>query len=149
MKTITIELKDNHGFEIKGLEDIELRSECIWLILAVRMLETRALEKGYLPELEEGLEKRIDKSKDKIRLLTEKEHENLEIGNPVSPTYLSIELPKNVPSRVKPIVIFPSVDYKDLTINVTQCGSDFNITTFKTTFKDNETHIINLNTGVE
>ena len=46
MKTITIKLKDNGGFELKGLEDIESRSECIWLMLAVRMLETRTLEIG-------------------------------------------------------------------------------------------------------
>lgn len=146
MKTITIEFNDRCGFEIKGLEDMQSRSEFIKVMLAARFLETRALEKGYLPELLEGLE---GESKDKVRLLTKKEQEELEIGNPVPPTYIQIELPKNVPSRVKPIVIFPSVDYKDLTINVTQCGSDFNITTFKTTFKDNETHIINLNTGVE
>lgn len=87
--------------------------------------------------------------KDKIEFLTKEEHEGIGIGNPVQPRYLSIELPNNVPSKVKPIVIFPSVDYKDLMINVTQCGSDFNITTFKTAFKDNEPHVINLNTGVE
>lgn len=149
MKTITIELKDNGGFELKGLEDIESRSECIWLMLAVRMLETRALEIGYLPELMEEQEERIDKSKDKVRLLTEKEHENIGVGDSVPPTYISIELPSNVSSKVRPIVIFPSVDYKDLTINVNQCGSDFNITTFKTAFKDNEPHVINLNTGVK
>ena len=88
-------------------------------------------------------------SKAKARLLTKKEQEELEIGNPVPPTYIQIKLPKNVPSRVKPIVIFPSADYKDLMINVTQCGREFNITTFKTTFKDNEPHVVNLNTGVE
>lgn len=146
MKTITIELNDRGGFEFKGVENLQSRSEFIQLMLAVRMLETRALEKGYLPELSEGLE---CESKAKARLLTKKEQEELEIGNPVPPTYIQIELPKNVPSRVKPIVIFPSVDYKDLMINVTQCGSEFNITTFKTTFKDNEPHVVNLNTGVE
>ena len=148
MKTITIELKDN-GFKLKGLEDIESRSECIWLMLAARKLGTRALERGYLPELEEGFEEWVDKSKDKVRFLTKEEQEGLGFDNPVPPTYISIELPNNVPSKVRPIVIFPSVDYKDLTINVNQCGSDFNITTFKTAFKDNESHIINLNTGVE
>lgn len=144
MKTVTIEFNDRGGFEIKGLEALQSRSEFINVMLAARFLETRALEKGYLPELLEGLE---GESKDKVRLLTKKEQEELEIGNPVPPTYIQIELPKNVPSRVKPIVIFPSVDYKDLMINVTQCGSDFNITTFKTIFKNNEPHVINLNTG--
>lgn len=146
MRTITIELNDRGGFEFKGVENLQFRSEFIQLMLAVRMLETIALEKGYLPELSEGLE---GESKAKVRVLTKKEQEELEIGNPVPPTYIQIELPKNVPSRVKPIVIFPSVDYKDLMINVTQCGSEFNITTFKTTFKDNEPHVVNLNTGVE
>ena len=146
MKTITIELNDRGGFELKGVENLQSRSEFIQLMLAAKFLETRALEKGYLPELSKGLE---GESEDKVRLLTKKEQEELGIGNPVPPTYIQIELPSNVPSKVKPIVIFPSVDYKDLMINVTQCGSDFNITTFKTTFKDNEPHVVNLNTGGE
>ncbi len=146
MNTITIELNDRGGFELKGIENLQSRSKFIQLMLAAKFLETRALEKGYLPELSKGLE---GESKAKVRLLTKKKQEELEIGNPVPPTYIQIELPKNVPSRVKPIVIFPSVDYKDLMINVTQCGSEFNITTFKTTFKDNEPHVVNLNTGVE
>ena len=76
MKTITIELNDRGGFEFKGVENLQSRSEFIQLMLAVRMLESRALEKGYLPELLEGLGERSDKSKDKVRILTE--HENLE-----------------------------------------------------------------------
>ena len=146
MNTITIELNDRGGFELKGIENLQSRSKFIQLMLAAKFLETRALEKGYLPELSEGLE---GESEDKVRLLTKKEQEELEIGKQVSPTYIQIELPNNVPSKVKPIVIFPSLDYKDLMINVTQCGSEFNITTFKTTFKDNEPHVVNLNTGVE
>ena len=146
MNTITIELNDRGGFELKGIENLQSRSKFIQLMLAAKFLETRALEKGYLPELLEGLE---GESEDKVRLLTKKEQEELEIGKQVSPTYIQIELPNNVPSKVKPIVIFPSLDYKDLMINVTQCGSEFNITTFKTTFKDNEPHVVNLNTGVE
>lgn len=146
MNTITIELNDRGGFELKGIENLQSRSKFIQLMLAAKFLETRALEKGYLPELSEGLE---GESEDKVRLLTKKEQEELGIGKQVSPTYIQIELPNNVPSKVKPIVIFPSLDYKDLMINVTQRGSEFNITTFKTTFKDNEPHVVNLNTGVE
>ena len=71
------------------------------------------------------------------------------IGNRVSPEILSIVKPNNVPSRVRPIVIFPSVDYKDLTIDVTQRDSKYNNTTFKTVIEDNQSHVINLNTGVE
>lgn len=143
MKTITIKLKDNGGFELKGLEDIESRSECIWLMLAVRMLETRTLEIGYLPELMEGLEERIGKSKDKIQLLTKEEQE----GNPVSPTHLSIELPKNVPSNIKPIVILPRIGCERVTIKAAQYEKGF--TEFETTLDLTQSHIINLNTGVE
>ena len=146
MNTITIELNDRGGFELKGIENLQSRSKFIQLMLAAKFLETRALEKGYLPELSEGLE---GESEDKVRLLTKKAQEELGIGKQVSPTYIQIELPNNVPSKVKPIVIFPSLDYKDLMINVTQLGSEFNITTFKTTFKDNELHVVNLNTGVK
>nr|DAX80791.1 MAG TPA: Flagellar and Swarming motility protein [Caudoviricetes sp.] len=71
------------------------------------------------------------------------------IGNRVSPEILSIAKPNNVPSRVRPIVIFPNVDYKDLTIDVTQRDSKYNNTTFKTVIEDNQSHVINLNTGVE
>ena len=71
------------------------------------------------------------------------------IGNRVLPKTISIEVPKNVPSRVNPIVIFPTVDYKDLTIDVTQRDSKYNNTTFKTVIEDNQSHVINLNTGVE
>jgi ALfa-l-rhamnosidase len=71
------------------------------------------------------------------------------IGNRVTPKTISIEVPKNVPSRVNPIVIFPTEDYKDLTIDVTQRDSKYNNTTFKTVIEDNQSHVINLNTGVE
>ena len=148
MKTITIELKDNGGFELKGLEDIESRSECIWLMLAVRMLETRALEIGYLPELMEEREEWIDKSKDKVRFLTKEEQEGLGIGNTVSPTYLSIELPNNVPSKVKPVVILPTVEAEKLVVTVTEYDSS-GVKMFNTTINLNQSHVINLNTGVE
>ena len=56
-KTITIEIS-KRGFELKGLENIKSRSECIWLLLSSKWLENRALELGYLPEIQEELEKR-------------------------------------------------------------------------------------------
>lgn len=148
MKTITIELKDNGGFELKGLEDIESRSECIWLMLAVRMLETRALERGYLPELMEEQEERADESKDKIQLLTKEEQEGLGFGNPVSPTYLSIELPNNVSSKVRPIVILPTLEAEIVTVKVTEYDSSGS-KMVNTTIDPNKSHVINLNTGVE
>ena len=147
MKTITIELKDNGGFEFKGLEDIKSRSECIWLMLAVRMLETRALEIGYLPELMEEREEWIDKSKDKVRFLTKEEQEGLGFDNPVSPTYISIELPTNVPSNVKPIVILPTAEAKKVVVTVTEYDSS-GAKMVNTTIDPDKSHVINLNTGV-
>lgn len=147
MKTITIELKDNGGFEFKGLEDIKSRSECIWLMLAVRMLETRALEIGYLPELMEEREEWIDKSKDKVRFLTKEEQEGLGFDNPVSPTYISIELPNNVPSNVKPIVILTTAEAKKVVVTVTEYDSS-GAKMVNTTIDPDKSHVINLNTGV-
>ena len=147
MKTITIELKDN-GFKLKGLEDIESRSECIWLMLAARKLGTRALERGYLPELEEGFEDWVDKSKDKVRFLTKEEQEGLGFDNPVPPTYISIELPNNVPSKVRPIVILPTMEAKKVIVTVTEYDSS-GAKMFNTTIEPNKSHVINLNTGVE
>lgn len=147
MKTITIELKDN-GFKLKGLEDIESRSECIWLMLAARKLGTRALERGYLPELEEGFEDWVDKSKDKVRFLTKEEQEGLWFDNPVPPTYISIELPNNVPSKVRPIVILPTMEAKKVIVTVTEYDSS-GAKMFNTTIEPNKSHVINLNTGVE
>lgn len=147
MKTITIELKDN-GFKLKGLEDIESRSEYIWLMLAARKLGTRALERGYLPELEEGFEEWVDKSKDKVRFLTKEEQEGLGFDNPVPPTYISIELPNNVPSKVRPIVILPTMEAKKVIVTVTEYDSS-GAKMFNTTIEPNKSHVINLNTGVE
>ncbi|WP_217951385.1 hypothetical protein [Granulicatella adiacens] len=145
MKIVTIEFSDN-GYKFKGLENIESRSESIWVMLAARHLEDRALRKGYLPDLEKGLEERIDKSKDKVRLLTEKEHENIGVGDSVPPTYLTIELPKNVPSNVKPIVILPNMEGENVIVKVTQYGSFCG--SFESKSDLNKSQIINLNTGV-
>lgn len=148
MKKITIELTDSGGYRINGMENIESRSESIWLMLAARHIEDGALKKGYLPDLEKGLEEWVDKNNtDKIRLLTEKEHENLGIGKPLLPTYIQIELPSNAPSKVKPIVILPSVDYKKLTVKVTQYDKDY--TMVEKTVDPSTSHVINLNTGVK
>lgn len=145
MKIVTIEFSDN-GYKFKGLENIESRSESIWVMLAARHLEDRALRKGYLPDLEKGLEERIDKSKDKVRLLTEKEHENIGVGDSVPPTYLTIEVPKNVPSNVKPIVILPNMEGENVIVKVTQYGSFCG--SFESKSDLNKSQIINLNTGV-
>ena len=147
MKKITIELTDSGGYRIKGMEDIESRSESIWLMLAARHIEDGALKKGYLPDLEKGLEGGADKNNtDKIRLLTEKEHENLGIGKPLLPTYIQIELPSNAPSKVKPIVILPSVEAESVDVKVAQNGKGFVL--FDATLQLNQSHVINMNTEV-
>lgn len=147
MKKITIELTDSGGYRIKGMENIESRSESIWLMLAARHIEDGALKKGYLPDLEKGLEEWVDKNNtDKIRLLTEKEHENLGIGKPLLPTYIQIELPSNAPSKVKPIVILPSVEAKSVDVKVAQNVKGFVL--FDATLQLNQSHVINMNTEV-
>ena len=144
MKKVTIEFSDN-GYSFKGLEDIESRSESVWVILAARHLEERALRKGYLTDLEKGLEERNDKSKDKARPLTEKDRENIGAVDSVPPTYLTFELPKNVPSNVKPIVILPNMEGENVTVKAVQNGKDFVLV--EATLNPNESHVINLNTG--
>lgn len=147
MKKITIELTDSGGYRINGMENIESRSESIWLMLAARHIEDGALKKGYLPDLEKGLEEWVDKNNmDKIRLLTEKEHENLGIGKPLLPTYIQIELPSNAPSKVKPIVILPSVEAESVDVKVAQNGKGFVL--FDATLQLNQSHVINMNTEV-
>ena len=147
MKKITIELTDSGGYRINGMENIESRSESIWLMLAARHIEDGALKKGYLPDLEKGLEEWVDKNNtDKIRLLTEKERENLGIGKPLLPTYIQIELPSNAPSKVKPIVILPSVEAESVDVKVAQNGKGFVL--FDATLQLNQSHVINMNTEV-
>lgn len=106
-----------------------------------------SIKKGYLPDLEKGLEEWVDKNNtDKIRLLTEKEHENLGIGKPLLPTYIQIELPSKVPSKVKPIVILPSVEAESVDVKVAQNGKGFVL--FDATLQLNQSHVINMNTEV-
>lgn len=87
--------------------------------------------------------------KEKIQYLTKEEHEGLGIGNPVSPRTMIFELPNNVPSSVKPIVIFPIAGYKELSLKVTQYNKDYDGTTIETTLDPNKANVINLNMGVE
>ena len=70
------------------------------------------------------------------------------IGNRVSPEILSIAKPNNVPSKVRPIVIFPTADGKKVSVKVTEYG-DCDVKTVNTTLDPNQSHVINLNTGVE
>lgn len=86
---------------------------------------------------------------DKIQFLTKEEHKNLGVGKQVSRRILEIELPKNVPSKVKPIVIFPLVGLDEISVKVNQHKGIFGGTTFEGVLSPNTSHVINLNTGVE
>lgn len=86
---------------------------------------------------------------DKIQFLTKEEHENLGVGKQVSPRTLEIELPKNVPSNVKPIVIFPDEDYNRVTVHVSQFDRYGTYKSIDAEIKDNQAHVINLNAGVK
>ena len=105
----------------------------------------------HVKESVEDIKDKLNSSCDRYVKLSELDIEPITISfnKPVSPKTVSIKIPNNVPSNVKPIVIFPTVDYKDLTIDVTQRDSKYNNTTFKTVIEDNQSHVINLNTGVE
>lgn len=71
------------------------------------------------------------------------------IGNRVSPKTLSIKIPNNVPSNVKPIVIFPTVEAEAVTVKVIEYDSYGCEKQVYTTVDSNQSHVINLNTGVE
>ena len=79
--------------------------------------------------------------------MTEK-HENISVGKQVLPTCIQIELPNNVPSNVKPIVILPSIGCESVTVKATQYKT-VGYTEFEGTLDPNQSHIINLNTGVK
>lgn len=85
---------------------------------------------------------------DKIQFLTKEEHENLGVGKQVSPRTLEIEVPYNVPSKVKPIVIFPTVEAEAVTVKVTEYDNYGCEKQVYTTVDSSISHIINLNTGV-
>ncbi len=59
--------------------------------------------------------------------MTEK-HENISVGEKVLPPCIQIELPNNVPSNVKPIVILPSIGCESVTVKATQYQSDMDKT---------------------
>lgn len=95
------------------------------------------IEVGVTEELKQEIEKMIEKGIN-----------NMEIKE-VSPRTIQIELPNNVPSKVRPIVIFPNEDYDSVRISVSQFDRDGSYKSIGAEIKDNQTHIINLNTGVE
>lgn len=64
-------------------------------------------------------------------------------------TLMWIQYPPNVPSNVKPIVIFPDEDYNRVTVHVSQFDRYGTYKSIDTEIKDNQAHVINLNAGVK
>lgn len=64
-------------------------------------------------------------------------------------TLMWIQYPPNVPSKVRPIVIFPVVGLNEISIKVTQYNKRYDGTTFEGVLSPDKPHVINLNTGVE
>lgn len=142
MKKIIIELPDDGGYSIKGTDELEDRSECVWAILGARRAEEIAIEKGYLKEIKSGIEKQFDMDGEKLKLLIGKDSENINLGDQVPPTYLT----KNVPLGVKPIVILPNMNGETVLVKIDQYGSFCGSFELKTDLSQSQ--IINLNTGV-
>lgn len=140
MKKIVIELRENGGYKIKGMGEIREHADCVWAILAARRLEDAMIEQGYLREIRNGIENQLDTNK--IQLLVKNP---AEVGDTVPPTYLQIELPSNVPPRVRPIVILPDVECESIDVEVKQYGANF--ASFKLSSDLDESKLINLNTG--
>nr|DAW12955.1 MAG TPA: hypothetical protein [Caudoviricetes sp.] len=146
MKKIIINLPDNGGYNIEGMDEINNHSDCVWAILAARLVEDRAIKQGYLYEIENGMEHRLDKNKGRIQLLVNEDFEKRDIGASVSPTYIQIELPNNVPSKIQPIVILPDENCSSIDVKVSQNGKNYASFELVTT-ELIEPQIINLNTG--
>lgn len=123
---------------IKNLENVYFEPVDSGLyIMEGRMKNGFTIEVGVTEELKQEIEKMIEKGID-----------NMEIKE-VSPRTLEIELPKNVPSNVKPIVIFPDEDYNRVTVYVSQFDRYGTYKSIEAEIKDNQAHVINLNAGVK
>lgn len=122
---------------IKNLENVYFEPVDSGLyIMEGRMKNGFTIEVGVTEELKQEIEKMIEKGID-----------NMEIKE-VSPRTIQIELPKNVPSKVRPIVIFPTVEAEAVTVKVTEYDNYGCEKQVYTTVDSSISHIINLNTGV-
>ena len=122
---------------IKNLENVYFEPVDSGLyIMEGRMKNGFTIEVGVTEELKQEIEKMIEKGID-----------NMEIKE-VSPRIIQIELPKNVPSKVRPIVIFPTVEAEAVTVKVTEYDNYGCEKQVYTTVDSSISHIINLNTGV-
>lgn len=104
---------------------------------------------GFAHHVMESTEEVRKAFKNNINTGIKFESDGIGIGNYMTPAYVTIEIPKNVPSKVRPIVIFPNEDYDSVRVSVSQFDRDGSYKSIGAEIKDNQTHIINLNTGVE
>ncbi len=107
--------------------------------------------KHHVKETVEEIKDKLNNSCDGYVNLSEldRDSKNVSLGKTVPPRTIQIELPKNVPSKVKPIVIFPLVGLDEISVKVNQHKGIFGGTTFEGLLSPNQSHVINLNTGVE
>lgn len=104
---------------------------------------------GFAHHVMESTEEVRKAFKNNINMRIKFESDGIGIGDYITPAYVTIEIPKNVPSKVRPIVIFPNEDYDSVRISVSQFDRDGSYKSIGAEIKDNQTHTINLNTGVE
>ena len=104
----------------------------------------------HVKESVEEIENRLEESCDGFVNISKlgRDFENVSLGKPVSPTYIQIELPNNVPSKVKPIVILPNVEAEMVTVQATGFDSYGCENKFCVTVNASQSHVINMNTGV-
>ena len=104
---------------------------------------------GFAHHVMESTEKVRKAFKNNINTGIKFESDGIGIGNYITPAYVIIEIPKNVPSKVKPIVIFPDEDYNRVTVYVSQFDRYGTYKSIEAEIKDNQAHVINLNAGVK
>lgn len=96
----------------------------------------------------DGCKRHVKESMKEIEDKLKSTSKNVSLGNPASPRKIQIEIPNNVPSRVKPIVIFPTVEANKIVVTVTEYDGN-GVKMVNTTVNPELSHVINLNTGVE
>lgn len=104
---------------------------------------------GFVHHVMESLEEVQKAFKNNINMGIKFESKGIVIGDYIIPRTIQIEIPNNVPSKVKPIVIFPLVGLDEISVKVNQHKGIFGGTTFEGVLSPNASHVINLNTGVE
>lgn len=104
----------------------------------------------HVKESVEEIENRLEESCDGFVNISklDRDFEDVSLGKPVPPRTIKIEIPNNVPSKVRPIVIFPTTEAKNVVVTVTEYDG-FGAKMVNTTVDPNQSHVINLNTRCE